>query len=86
MSGRARTEAAARRHARAILAQLPFPTEVARIKAQVRRASGLSCAERFRAQLALLRLAEPDPKARAAAKRWHDRQDAIEAQRFRELF
>ena len=69
-----------------MLAQIPWPTEAERVEDQVRRDMRLSSEERFRAQLTLLSLVEPGSKAMAPAKRWHDRQDAMERQHFRELF
>ena len=71
-----------RADARRTLAQIPWPTEAERIKEQVRRDSALNSEERFRAQLSLLSLVGSDPEAVAAARRWHDRQDAVERERF----
>ena len=69
-----------------ILAAIPWPSDAERIKDQVRRAFALSSEERFRAQLALLALVDPDPAVRAAGKRWHDRQEAIKRERLQEVF
>jgi len=44
----------------------------------------LSSEERFRVQEELLSLVRGNPKAWAAAKRWHDQQDAIENRRYQE--
>lgn len=87
MSGRrtAKTATARRRQrARQVLAAIPWPTEAEKIRDQVRRASRLSTEERFRVQEELLGLARSNPKAWAAGRRWHDQQDAIERQRYRE--
>ena len=74
-----------RADARRILAQIPWPTEIERLRDQARRASRLNSEERFRAQLELLALVNHNPEALAAAKRLHDEQDEIERQRFREV-
>ncbi|MBC8443122.1 hypothetical protein H8D79_00195 [PVC group bacterium] len=73
-----------RAQARRTLAALPWPTEAERIKEQVRRDRHLSSEDRFRRQLELLDLSCSTPEARAAARRWHDEQDAIEKQRYLE--
>lgn len=79
------TDARRRAQARDILAQIPWPTDVERVEDQVRRAGELSSEDRFGAQLALLALVDPNSEAAAAARRWHDRQDAIERERLREV-
>jgi predicted RNA-binding protein len=85
--GSSKTIARRRREkARRVLAGIPWPSEAERAKERASRDAALTSEEKFRAQLALLRLVERNPKAMAAARRWHDLQDAIEQQRFRELF
>ena len=69
-----------------ILAAIPWRSDVERIREQVRRALALDSDERFRAQLALLALVDPDPGVRAAGKRWHDLQEALQRERLQEVF
>jgi hypothetical protein len=75
-----------RAQARRVLAEIPWPTDADRLRERAARDAALTSQERFQAQLDLLRLVERNPKAMAAARRWHDLQDAVEKERFRELF
>ena len=75
-----------RQEARQTLARVPWPSEAERARDRGERVAALTSEERFRAQVDLLRLVQGNPKALAAAKRWHDLQNAAEQQCFRELF
>jgi len=73
-----------RAKARRMLQAMPWGSDAERIRERVRRDAKLDSEERFRAQLALLALVDPRSEAAAAAKRWHDQQDAIERKHYLE--